>query len=109
MHVATSNLRASEYNPWKWDKDQEGQLEESIKKFGIVDPILVNSIEKRKNIVICGPYRTRSLQDQYPCLDIFVIEIQKYLKHASSPEESASLSTRTLDLRSRVSFDFVPK
>ena len=49
VHVPTSDLRASEYNPRKWDKEAEAGLKESIKRYGIVDPILANSAEERKN------------------------------------------------------------
>lgn len=57
VHVPVSELQASDYNPRKWDKETEEQLMESIKRFGIVDPILVNGAESRKNVVIGGHFR----------------------------------------------------
>ena len=38
VHVQTSDLRPSEYNPRKWSAEAEEQLAESVRKFGIVDP-----------------------------------------------------------------------
>lgn len=57
VHVPVNELHASEYNPRKWDKETEEQLMESIKRFGVVDPILVNGAENRHNIVIGGHFR----------------------------------------------------
>ena len=55
--VSIDVLNSAEYNPRKWSKDAEQQLTESINRYGIVDPLLVNSAETRKNIVIGGHFR----------------------------------------------------
>ncbi len=55
--VRITDLKSSEYNPRKWNKDQTEQLKESIKRFGIVDPIIVNIADNRKNIIIGGHFR----------------------------------------------------
>ena len=57
VQVDINLLTPAEYNPRKWDAEAESQLKESIKRFGIVDPLLVNSAEERKNIVIGGHFR----------------------------------------------------
>ncbi len=56
-HVSIDILKPAEYNPRKWDKEAENNLEESVKRYGIVDPLLVNSAENRKNILIGGHFR----------------------------------------------------
>src|SRR3989344_6632276 len=56
-HVAIENLKPAEYNPRKWDKEAEQHLQESIRRYGIVDPLLVNSAKERKNVVIGGHFR----------------------------------------------------
>jgi len=56
-HVSINLLKPANYNPRKWSKEAEEQLKESINKFGIVDPLLVNSAEERKNIIIGGHFR----------------------------------------------------
>ncbi len=70
QNVEISKLKASTYNPRKWDEVALKNLKESIEKFGIVDPILVNSSEERKNIVIGGHFR---------------LEVAKKLKYKEIP------------------------
>ncbi len=55
--VKVTDLIPSDYNPRKWSKEQVEQLKESIRRFGIVDPIIANSSDNRKNIVIGGHFR----------------------------------------------------
>lgn len=56
-HVTISSLNKAEYNPRKFTAKQENDLTESIKKFGLVDPLLVNKYKGRENIVIGGHQR----------------------------------------------------
>jgi DNA modification methylase len=59
IQVPIDALRPAEYNPRKWpDKAIKG-LTDSIKEFGLVDPIIVNSSAERKNIVIGGHFRLK--------------------------------------------------
>jgi len=62
VYVPVRKLRAAEYNPRKWDTTAEAQLTESINRFGVVDPLLVNSAPKRKGIVIGGHFRLAVLK-----------------------------------------------
>lgn len=57
QYVDASLLKASEYNPRKWTKEAETQLQESIKRFGLVDPFIVNSAPNRKDFIIGGHFR----------------------------------------------------
>lgn len=61
--IQITKLNPAVYNPRKWSEDQIAQLTESITKFGLVDPILVNSAPSRKNIVIGGHFRIKIAQD----------------------------------------------
>lgn len=56
-YVSPEILSAATYNPKKWDKVAKDKLTESIKRFGFVDPIIVNGAAERKNIVIGGHFR----------------------------------------------------
>ena len=62
-YVAINALKPSAYNPRKWDKSALAQLKTSIKKFGMVDPVIANSAPKRKNIVIGGHMRLVALKE----------------------------------------------
>jgi DNA modification methylase len=59
VEVPIKELRTSEYNPRKHSKEQAEQLKESIKRFGMVDPVICNSAPERKNIIIGGHFRTQ--------------------------------------------------
>lgn len=63
VEVPITELNPAEYNPRKWDESAIEQLTESINRFGIVDPILVNNAPKRKNIVIGGHFRLKVAKD----------------------------------------------
>ena len=55
--VDVNSLKVAAYNPRKWDDAKKEKLKESIERFGLVDPIIVNSAPERKNIVIGGHFR----------------------------------------------------
>jgi len=56
-YLPINDLKPAPYNPRKWSKDARGQLKESIKRFGLVDPFVVNSAPERENIIIGGHFR----------------------------------------------------
>lgn len=58
-HVKVSELKANEYNPKVFDDRAKNQIEESIKRFGFVDPLICNSAPSRKNILIGGHGRLK--------------------------------------------------
>ena len=57
QYIPTADLKTAEYNPRKWSKEAEAQLQESIRKYGLVDPFIVNCAPGRKNILIGGHFR----------------------------------------------------
>ncbi len=61
--VSVGSLKASTYNPRKWDQSATEGLTESIKRFGLVDPLLVNGSKDRKNTVIGGHFRLKVAKD----------------------------------------------
>lgn len=63
VYVPIGDLKPSEYNPRKIGKESLEQLKESIKRFQIVDPIIVNAAPNRRNIVIGGHMRLRGAKD----------------------------------------------
>jgi DNA modification methylase len=62
-YVDISILKPSEYNPRTWDKNQEEKLTESIKKFDLIDPLIINSAPGRENIIIGGHFRYKIAKD----------------------------------------------
>lgn len=63
QYVAVSKLQIATYNPRKWEVSAIQKLTESIKRFGLVDPIIVNGAEVRFNIVIGGHFRLKIAKD----------------------------------------------
>ena len=61
--VKARELKPAPYNPRKWSEEAIAGLTASIKQFGIVDPILVNSAANRHNIVIGGHFRLKVAKD----------------------------------------------
>lgn len=61
--VKASKLEAAAYNPRKWSDEAIAGLTASIKQFGLVDPILVNGAENRRNVVIGGHFRLKVAKD----------------------------------------------
>ena len=80
-YVPVSDLKPAPYNPRTWSKEQTDQLKESIKRYGLVDPLLVNSAPKRKGIVIGGHFRLVVIKElgikEVPVVFISIPDIEK--------------------------------
>ena len=61
--VKTNELQPAKYNPRKWSEVDTANLRKSIERFGMVDPIIVNSAPKRKGIIIGGHFRLKVAKD----------------------------------------------
>lgn len=59
VQIKIEELVPAIYNPRQMTEQQALQLEESVKRFGLVDPIIVNKNENRYNIVIGGHQRLK--------------------------------------------------
>lgn len=61
--VDITALKPSEYNPRKHSKEQMDQLKESIKRFGLVDPLIANAAPERKDVLIGGHFRLAAAKE----------------------------------------------
>ena len=57
------SLIFAEYNPRQLTKDQYKHLRDSIDRFGLVDPIIVNINKERNGIIIGGHQRVKVAKD----------------------------------------------
>jgi hypothetical protein len=68
------DLIEAEYNPRELTKEQHKQISDSIKRFGIVDPVIVNTHKDRKNIIVGGHQRTKVAKElgfkEMPCVEV---------------------------------------
>ena len=53
------DLIRAEYNPRELTKEQHNQLKDSLQRFGMVDPVIINVHAERKDIIIGGHQRIR--------------------------------------------------
>ena len=82
--LATSSLVEADYNPRQISANDFNSLKESIYKFGMAEPLVVNSHKERKGIVIGGHQRLNACRDlgikEVPCLVVSLpIEEEKEL------------------------------
>jgi len=78
VQVPIGDLKESEYNPRKSDDKQKNDLKESIKKFGLVDPIIVNNYKERKNIIIGGHFRYQMAKEMgFTTIPVVYVEIKE--------------------------------
>lgn len=81
VYVPILELKSSDYNPRKWSEDATKQLTEGVKKFGFIDPIIVNSADNRKNIVIGGHFRLKVAKDlkikEAPVVYVNIPDVEK--------------------------------
>jgi DNA modification methylase len=61
--VKITELKPTEYNPRVWSEQATADLKESITRFGLVDPILVNNAPGRENIVLGGHFRLKVAEE----------------------------------------------
>ena len=68
------DLIFAEYNPRQLSDDQYKHLKDSISRFGLVDPIIINKNKDRKDIIIGGHQRVKVARtmgiDKVPCVEI---------------------------------------
>jgi hypothetical protein len=77
MHLVDYNpfdLIEAEYNPRQLNIDQHAQLTDSIKRFGLIDPLIINVNKERKNILIGGHQRLKIAKElgieKVPCVEL---------------------------------------
>lgn len=63
QYVPIEDLKPAEYNPRKATDKEVMNLTESLRRFGFVDPIIVNSAPERMNVIIGGHFRWRIAKD----------------------------------------------
>ena len=80
-YVSVDSLRPAECNPRAWSEDATAQLKESIARFGMVDPLLVNSAPGREGVVIGGHFRLQVAKDlgisEVPIVRIRIDDIER--------------------------------
>lgn len=80
-YVPIGEIKQAGYNPRTWDDNAVAQLMQSIKAYGVVDPVILNSAESRKNILIGGHFRLHVLKQlgytEVPVVYINIPDIER--------------------------------
>ena len=59
QYVPLASLKSPEINPRVWSKEATEQLKASIERYGLVDPLIVNSAPGREGVIIGGNFRAK--------------------------------------------------
>ena len=74
IYMPAEELIPAEYNPKKCSPAEEESIRASIKRFGIVDPLIINVNPDRKNILVNGHQRFRIAKQmgyaEFPCVTV---------------------------------------
>jgi len=77
----TADIIPANYNPREITKKQYDEIKESIDKFGLVDPLIVNVHPDRKNILVGGHQRLQVIKNMNiktaPCVEVNLDEKQE--------------------------------
>ncbi len=80
-YVDINILKPSEYNPRRWDETAIKNLTESIRKYGIVDPVIANKAKDRYGILRGGHFRYKVFTDlkikQVPVIWLNIPDVEK--------------------------------
>jgi DNA modification methylase len=80
-YVRVSELKTNEFNPKRYSQSQLDGIKESIKRFGIVDPLVANRAPKRTNVLIGGHARlkvaTELGYDTVPVVYVRIDDVEK--------------------------------
>lgn len=81
VYVPITKLKVADYNPRKHTDEQKNQLKESIKRFGLVDPVICNSAKGREDVLIGGHFRVEAAKElgieNIPAVYVCISDIEK--------------------------------
>ncbi len=87
-YVDIDILKPSTYNPRRWDEAAIINLTESIQRFGIVDPFIVNSYKDRCGVLIGGHFRYKV------CKDLGIKQVPVVWLHITDEAKEKELNIR---------------
>ena len=94
--VPISALNPAPYNPRTWDQQAIQQLTKSLQQFGLVDPIIVNGAEQRKNIIIGGHFCLKIAQKLgYIAVPVVYLNIPDLRTQPQTQPQYRNLGLRT--------------
>lgn len=96
-------LKPAEYNPKKCSPKEEKGIEDSIKLFGFVEPLVINTFEGREDVIVTGHQRVRIAKKlgytKVPCVEVY----------CSYPDEEMELNARLSKNTASIDYDILAK
>lgn len=74
--IKIADLKFSEYNPRTMTEKEVKDLKESLKRFGFVEPIVVNKAPERFNVIIGGHQRVRVAKEFLKIEEVPVVYVE---------------------------------
>jgi hypothetical protein len=72
------DLIPADYNPRKMSKKQEAEIRESLERFNVVEPVVVNTHKDRENVIVGGHQRVKIAKKigkkSIPCVEVCLTE-----------------------------------
>lgn len=87
-YVPLASLRHPEKNPRTWTTEAIEQLKESIRRYGVVDPLVINHATNRQGIIVGGNFRAMVLRE------MGVTTVPVVYVNIPDPEKEAELVIR---------------
>lgn len=80
-YIHISSLLMAEYNPRTHTSEQAEQLKESIRRFGLIDPVVCNKAPERENVIIGGHFRVEMAKElgitEIPVVYVHIPELDR--------------------------------
>lgn len=70
--IDINDIKPADYNPRRISKKEYNKLKESIDKFGLTDPIIINL---NNNTIIGGHQRYSVIKNEFPNMDLYLFKI----------------------------------
>lgn len=74
-------LKAAEYNPRFMSNEGAAALTASVKEFGVIDPIIINTYPGREGVIVGGHQRfevaKRLGMEEIPCVYVYLDEVKE--------------------------------
>jgi DNA modification methylase len=78
QHINIKELKPAAYNPRKISDKSFADLLESLRRYGMVDPLIVNGSPERRNIIIGGHQRFRAAKElDYKTVPVVYVELDE--------------------------------
>jgi hypothetical protein len=91
-----SDLIPAEYNPRQLSEEQFTAISDSIKRFGFVDPVIVNTHKDRKNVLVGGHQRVK-VAGELGFTEVPTVEVNLPLKEEKELNVRLNKNTGSFD------------